>query len=113
MPRLSISFEAIIMIASLLTSICTIWGFAKKITKPYTDLVDRVETLEERTTRCESFIKYDDEAISEQQDINRLILKSNHALLSHMLDGNNTKEMETCKAEIQERLFNAGGQIKK
>lgn len=112
MDKYSISIEAIIMIASLCTSIGAIWAFAKKITKPYTDLIDRVETLEERTTKCENYLNHDDQAFTEQQEINKLILKSNHALLSHALDGNNTKEMEVCKDEIQERLFNTGGKIK-
>ena len=76
------------------------------------DINIRIERLEKEVEKINKFLTQDDKSLEEQAEINSLFLKSLHALLTHDLDGNNTKEIKECQEEIQNRLFNEAGKIR-
>lgn len=102
----------IITIGSLCTAIVAVGKLINLAGKPNKEQNERISALEKRVGTCEQKLSQDYMSMGEQQEINTLSLKSLHALLSHDIDGNNTHELEACKAEIQRRLFKEGGAIR-
>jgi hypothetical protein len=95
-------------ISTLMLTILNIW---KGVNHPVKDLEKRVETIEEKIQRLDQKSERDWQAFQEQEKVNSMLLKSQWAIMSHLLDGNHTKDLEECKNEAAELLFKKGGKF--
>lgn len=109
---LSQTITQLVALSCVLSACSIIYNFYQTVRKPKNDLNNRIERLEDKVEEHDRYLHKDDESMKEQAEINSLLLKSLHALLSHDLDGNNNKELEKCREEIKDRLYKEGGQIR-
>lgn len=75
------------------------------IKKPNKIVKQEVEHIEETLNSHENYFKRDKEAIDELKEGQRIIYKSQLALISHAIDGNNTKQLKEAETELQNYLI--------
>ncbi len=63
------------------------------------------QKLESRVAACEEHLDNDNRRFKEQEEVNRLMLRSVVAMQSHMLDGNHTEDLQRCAKDINEYLL--------
>ncbi|WP_290450785.1 hypothetical protein [Faecalibaculum rodentium] len=112
-------FSFIASLAALAVSCLTVWG---KLTHPVTDnrehiqeLKDRhreeTQALEARIQRLETKVQNDWDSFAKQETVNGLLLKSQWAIMSHLLDGNHISQLTECRDEAEKLLFKKGGSV--
>ncbi|WP_305177860.1 hypothetical protein [Faecalibaculum rodentium] len=112
-------FSFIASLAALAVSCLTIWG---KVTHPVVDNREQIQTLkdlhreetqalEARIQKLESKIQHDWDSFAKQEDVNSMLLKSQWAIMSHLLDGNHTAQLTACRDEAEKLLFKKGGSV--
>ncbi len=123
--------EALVWIASVLTSLTVIYGayekFVKKkfdsIDKKINDNADRVKTLEDKHDEEVRSVKEsiqsnyakllnDNESLLKQQEMNGIIMRSLSAVTHHLVDGNHQIQLEQSAKEIDGFLFEKAKKIK-
>ena len=109
---LSQTITQLVALSCILSAFSVCYNFYQTMKKPKNDINIRIERLEKEVEKINKFLTQDDKSLEEQAEINSLFLKSLHALLTHDLDGNNTKEIKECQEEIQNRLFNEAGKLR-
>ena len=67
---------------------------------------ERIGALESRMKAVEGKLGDDKEALAALQEGNHAMYKALLALLDHGIDGNNIKQMQDAKSELQEHLIN-------
>ena len=66
----------------------------------------RIEELEGRMEEVEAKLGKDKQALANIQEGNHAMYRALLALLDHGIDGNNIKQMQDAKTELQEHLIN-------
>lgn len=67
---------ALLWLAGICAAIISIWGAASRVLKPYHDLNDRVEALEDKVIKNAKKLDADNESLMAQERFNALALKS-------------------------------------
>jgi len=67
---------------------------------------ERIDGLEARMDVVETKLGTDKQALAALQEGNHAMYKALLALLDHGIDGNNIKQMQDAKSELQEHLIN-------
>lgn len=112
-----ISFIA--SLAALIVSGITIWG---KASRPVVDNREQIQQLkdqhreetadlEERIHKLETKVQQDWNSFERQELVNSMLLKSQWAIMSHLLDGNHTAQLTACRDEAEKLLFKKGGSL--
>lgn len=123
--------EALVWIASVLTSLTVIYGAYEKFVKKKFDAIDkkienntdRVKTLEDKHDEDVISVKgsiqnnyskllNDNESLLKQQAMNGIIMRSLSAVTHHLVDGNHQKQLEDSAVEIDDFLFEKAKTIK-
>ncbi len=76
-----------------------------RLKKPNEDQNARLDAMEAKMKEYDTFFQRDKERLDGIEEGNRVIQRGVLALLSHSLDGNNTKGMEEAQKEITEYLI--------
>ncbi len=123
--------EALVWIASVLTSLTVIYGAYEKFVKKKFDAIDkkienntdRVKTLEDKHDEDVISVKgsiqnnyskllNDNESLLKQQAMNRIIMRSLSAVTHHLVDGNHQQQLERSAQEIDDFIFEKAKNIK-
>lgn len=83
--------------------IVKIWRAAKA---PNDQQDDRIEKLEGRMEKVENMLGNDSKRFESIDSSNRITQRALLALLDHGIDGNNIKQMQDAKDELQTHLIN-------
>jgi hypothetical protein len=67
---------------------------------------ERIDALEGRMNKVEVKLNHDHDRLGDIDDGNRVTQRALLALLDHGIDGNNVKQMQKAKEELQEHLIN-------
>lgn len=102
----------ILYIAGICGGLVTIGGFVAKMTKPHTDLKDRVEKLERVVNANHIQLNKDFESFKQQETVNSILLEGMSHLLKHGVDGNHTKQMAACADKIDHYMLEKGASLK-
>lgn len=95
--------SAIVLLANASEKICAAWKAAKA---PNVQQNQRLDDLEEWRREADRKLTRDDERLSSIDDGNRVTQRALLALLDHGIDGNNIKQMQHAKEELQDHLIN-------
>lgn len=94
-------------------AITTLGGAVEKVIKawraakaPAEHRDDRLDALEDRMTNVERKLENDKKHLDGIDAGNRVTQLALLALLDHGIDGNNVKQMQEAKAELQQHLIN-------
>lgn len=94
---------AIVTISASITVLVNVY---KKSKQPEQTQNERISALEKKVERFEQFFDNDNKRLIELEKGNRVTQQALLALLSHALNGNNTKELEEAKKNLQKYLVN-------
>lgn len=94
--------------ATFLLTLLNIW---KGVKHPVKDNHEAIRDLSSRVAVLEKKVENDWSSFEEQESVNALILKSQWAIMSHLLDGNHTKQLTACRDEAETMLFKKGGSL--
>lgn len=103
---------ALLWLAGICAAIISIWGAASRVLKPYHDLNDRVEALEDKVIKNAKKLDADNESLMAQERFNALALKSLALLLEHGATGNHNAQMQAQAEEVRDFLYGKGGKLK-
>lgn len=78
----------------------------KKVKEPEDMQNSEITTLKHRLDKVERKLANDNTHLNMIDESNRITQRALLALLSHGIDGNNTKQMEDAQAELQNHLIN-------
>ena len=92
-------------IATVAATVSWIIKAVHRLKKPNEDQNARLDAVEARMKEYDTFFQRDKERLDGIEEGNRVIQRGVLALLSHSLDGNNTKGMEDAQREITEYLI--------
>ena len=102
LPRAGITFEGILYAVALLVAICGVvvaivkgWEAWKKIS-----VRDRVTKLEQRMSDVESWMAEGDKTFRQQSDDLGQVLISVHAIVQHMISGNDKDKLQATDKEL-------------
>jgi hypothetical protein len=94
-------------------AISTLGGAAEKIAKviraakaPNDEQDRRITEAEKDIAEIKGFLKIDKKRLDALEEGNRVTQRALLALLGHGLDGNNQKQMEEARAELESHLIN-------
>jgi hypothetical protein len=94
-------------------AISTLGGAAEKIAKviraakaPNDEQDRRITEAEKDIAEIKGFLKIDKKRLDALEEGNRVTQRALLALLGHGLDGNNQKQMEEARAELENHLIN-------
>ena len=99
---ITITYEKFMMALALFTALCVAGGWLIKIVKSVKKPADDVATKLDRDNK--RIIKLED-SMDKMSNSMKLLMKSNLAVLSHIVDGNNTKDLAAIEKEIHEYLI--------
>lgn len=113
------NFSFVVSLAALAVSCITIWG---KVTHPVVDNRESIQqlkdlhreettALEARIQKLETKVQNDWTSFEKQEIVNEMLLKSQWAIMSHLLDGNHTSQLTACRDEAETLLFKKGGSV--
>lgn len=77
----------------------------KAMRAPGRAMDDRLETIEKRLSKHDSFLESDKLRLKALEDGNRVTQKALLALLAHGIDGNDVEQMRKAKQELQNYLI--------
>lgn len=101
--------KGVLTICGGITAVCVAASWVIKaihrLKKPNEDQNVRLDALEAKMKEYETFFQRDKERLDGIEEGNRVIQRGVLALLSHSLDGNNTKGMEDAQREITDYLI--------
>ena len=92
-------------IATVAAAVSWIVKAVVRLRKPNKDQNARLDAMEAKMKEYDTFFQRDKERLDGIEEGNRVIQRGVLALLSHSLDGNNTKGMEDAQKEITEYLI--------
>lgn len=95
--------SAIVLLSNAAEKIAAAWRAAKA---PNDEQNARLDALEEWRKSVDRKLDNDKVALDNIQEGNHAIYKALLALLDHGLDGNNVKQMQDAKGELQNHLIN-------
>lgn len=102
-------FAFILAICSAIITIAAVVGiFSKVVSKSHQAVIEqeqRVGKIEKRITKMEKYLKNDYDAIQLNKDVDRILMKSQLALLSHLINGDSIDKMNEAKNELEEFLI--------
>lgn len=112
-------FSFIASLAALAVSCITIWS---KVSHPVVDNREQIQQLkdlhrdeitqlETRIQKLETKVQHDWDSFEKQETVNSMLLKSQWAIMSHLLDGNHTAQLTACRDEAEKLLFKKGGSV--
>lgn len=123
--------EALVWIASVLTSLTVIYGAYEKFVKKKFDAIDEkidkntasvkelndkhdeeVRGVKEAIQSNYSKLLTDNESLLKQQSMNGIIMRSLSAVTHHLVDGNHQIQLEKSAQEIDDFLFEKAKNIK-
>lgn len=104
--------SALLWLAGICAAILSIWGGVSKVSKPYHDLNNRVEVLEDKVIKNGKKLDADNESLKAQERFNALALKSLALLLEHGATGNHNAQMQAQAEEVRDFLYGKGGKLK-
>ena len=96
----------ITILAVLVGAIVWVVTMVKKLKAPHETLEARVAANEAKIKVNAQHLDNDNKRFQEQEEVNRLLLRSVLNMQSHMLDGNHTNEMKQCRDDINQYLLN-------
>lgn len=99
-------FSFIASLAALVLTVMNIWG---KVSHPVADNHKAIADLEARLEKVEQKIDRDWQSFERQESVNEMLLKSQWAIMAHLLDGNHTSQLQACKNETEHFLLKKGG----
>lgn len=67
---------------------------------------DRLKALEDEMKQVKQYLTNDNDRLNGLDATTRITMRAQLALLAHGIDGNNVKQMEDAKKEIEEYLIN-------
>lgn len=113
------NFSFIASVAALALTCVNLWS---KVTHPVVDNKeqiqalkdqhrDEIQLLETRISKLETKIEHDWQSFEKQESVNSMLLKSQWAIMSHLLDGNHTAQLTACRDEAEKLLFEKGGSV--
>lgn len=101
---------------SIAVGCLAIWDKAKhpikKNTLDIADLEAKVSTLREQVDKLREKRKGIYDSLEAQAEINKALLKSQWAIMAHLVDGNHTEQLKECKAEAEKLLFEKGASVR-
>ncbi len=105
----TLSTEQVLFICGLITAIGGASVYVNKIIdklkKPNAEQNRRIEQLEKKLAEVERKLDKDKENIDTLSTEVHLLIKANHALLKHGIDGNSIEPMRECQSEIDNYLI--------
>lgn len=81
-------------------------GWLTDANKPKKEIKTEIESIEGTLENHSKFFENDKKAIYELKRGQHIMYKSQLALISHAIDGNNTKELKEVKSELINELLN-------
>lgn len=101
-------FSFIASMAALCLTLMNIWG---KMSRPVENNKEQIQSLTDRIGKLEDKIQRDWNSFNKQENVNAVLLKSQWAIMSHLLDGNHTQQLESCKDEVEKMFINKGSSL--
>ena len=95
--------SAIVLISNAVEKIVKAWKAAKAPNVQQDERLDALETWKEKVDRR---LNTDNDRLSDIDSGNRVTQRALLALLDHGIDGNNIKQMQDAKEELQNHLIN-------
>lgn len=103
-------FSAVLYIASAIVLIFNAWeriaNARKKANEPNDEQNARLDALEKRMDEVDRKLSSDNARLGAIHNSDKVILRALQALLDHGIDGNNIKQMQDAKTELQNHLIN-------
>lgn len=96
----------VVVLGAILGVVEKIVSLKKKVKEPEAIQDNKIATLELRLDKVERKLDNDKTHLDLIDESNRVTQRALLALLSHGIDGNNTKQMEEAQAELQQHLIN-------
>lgn len=94
---------AIILLAQAMEKIV---AAVKKAKAPEAAQNDRLKVLEDDMKQVKQYLTNDYDRLNGLENTTRITMRAQLALLAHGIDGNNVKQMEDAKKEIETYLIN-------
>lgn len=82
-----------------------ILDIVKAVKSPNVEQDKRIAALEEHVKKNDGYLAQDKKRLDAIEDGNRVTQRAILALLDHSLDGNNTKQMQDAKTDLQDYLL--------
>lgn len=83
-----------------------ILDIVKAFKAPNDEQDKRIQALEDHVKKNDSYLARDNQRLDAIEEGNRVTQRAILALLDHSLDGNNTKQMQDAKTDLQNHLIN-------
>lgn len=96
----------VVVLGAVLGVVDKIVSLKKKVKEPETMQDNKIAAIESRLDKVERKLDNDKTHLDMIDESNRVTQRALLALLSHGIDGNNTKQMEEAQAELQKHLIN-------
>jgi hypothetical protein len=103
--------EILALVCTIATLCLTLLNIWKGVNHPMKDSQDRITALEERVNSLEAHAQEEIDSFEEQEKVNTMLLKSQWAIMSHLLDSNHTKQLTECRDEAEQLIFKKGGSL--
>ena len=102
-PSLLAAASAVVLLSNAAEKIAKAWRTAKA---PNARQDERLDAVEKHLKEVDGFLAIDKKRLDSIEDGNRATQRALLALLDHGIDGNNTRQMQQAKEELQNHLIN-------
>ena len=92
-------------IVSISAAITIIIRVIQKAKEPEHNQDERISALEKKMDKVERLLDNDNKRLKSQEEAIKILMRSNLAMMRHLIDGNHTEDLEKAMEEVHDYLL--------